>query len=298
MLGLVNQIAIKMLPNRVWCVCVLFVFGFGVDPVNAQAIVAHRGASHDAPENTLAAFKLAWRNGADAIEGDFYLSSDGQVICIHDKDTERTAPGQRKCLVAKTLADELRRLDVGSWKNPRFKRERIPTLAEVLATVPSGKKILIEIKCGPEIVPALKTVLDESDLDTSQIIVISFSQEVVAAARRSLPGCKANWLTSYQFGEDGSVSPSLNQVIQRLRDSGATGLGTKGDRRVVDSGFVNAVRNAGFEFHVWTVNEPRDAEYFRQLGVDSITTDRPKLIREELGLKHRSQSPEAALSSP
>src|SRR5689334_354029 len=113
-------------------------------PVQAQLVVAHRGASHEAPENTLAAFRLAWEQGADAIEGDFYLTRDREIVCIHDDNTKRTS-GEDLSVAASTLA-QLRRLDVGRWKDPKWKGERIPTLTEVLATIPAGKRIFIEIK--------------------------------------------------------------------------------------------------------------------------------------------------------
>ncbi|MFV2065815.1 MAG: glycerophosphodiester phosphodiesterase family protein, partial [Pirellulales bacterium] len=101
---------------------------------SGQLIVGHRGASHDAPENTLAAFQLAWQRGADGVEGDFYLTSDGHIVCIHDADTERVA-GEKLIVAESTLAD-LRQLDVGAWKGERWRGEKIPTLEEVLATVP------------------------------------------------------------------------------------------------------------------------------------------------------------------
>src|SRR5262245_4724666 len=93
-------------------------------------IVAHRGASYDAPENTLASLKLAWEQKADASEFDVFLSKDGKIVVIHDADTKRTA-GVDKKVVSQTL-DELRALDVGSWKNAKFKGEKIPTLDEML----------------------------------------------------------------------------------------------------------------------------------------------------------------------
>jgi len=100
-------------------------------------IVAHRGASFDAPENTVAAIKLAWEQKADASEFDVYLSKDGKIVVIHDATTKRTAGDDMK--VALTNLDELRKLDVGKWKNAKFAGEKIPTLEEMLATVPSGK---------------------------------------------------------------------------------------------------------------------------------------------------------------
>ena len=107
-------------------------------------LVAHRGASRDAPENTVPAFELAWRQGADAIEGDFRLTADGRIVCMHDADGERT--GGRKLAVAAATLAELRQLDVGAWKGQAWKGTPPPTLAEVLATVPPGKSVYLEVK--------------------------------------------------------------------------------------------------------------------------------------------------------
>ena len=85
----------------------------GLTDANAQIITAHRGASYDAPENTISAFKLAWEQGADAFEGDFYLTADGKVICAHDKDAKRVAGSP--LVMEKSTTEELRALDVGSW---------------------------------------------------------------------------------------------------------------------------------------------------------------------------------------
>ncbi|TWU26080.1 glycerophosphodiester phosphodiesterase family protein [Bythopirellula polymerisocia] len=104
-------------------VCQLFCLGTSV---YAQLLVAHRGASADAPENTLSSFQLAWEEGADAIEGDFYLTSDNQIVCIHDDTTERVSGVDLD--VASATLEELRKLDVGSWKERKYINERIPTL--------------------------------------------------------------------------------------------------------------------------------------------------------------------------
>src|SRR5271170_7325637 len=95
--------------------------------VLAQQVIAHRGASYDAPENTLAAFRLAWQQGADGIEGDFYLTDDGEIVCLHDSDTGRT--GDRKLSVGQSTLAQLRTVDVGVSKGEKFRGERIPTLA-------------------------------------------------------------------------------------------------------------------------------------------------------------------------
>ncbi len=249
----------------------------------AQFIVAHRGASYDAPENTLAAFRLAWERGADAIEGDFYLTADQQIVCIHDKTTKRTAPNQPQLAVAESTLAELRRVDVGTWKNARFADERIPTLAEVLATVPNGKQIFVEIKCGIEILPVLARQLAASKLKPEQVTLICFSDAVVTEARKAMPQYRANWLTSYrQKTETSPWSPSIDAVLEELARTGATGLGSQANLKVIDESFVEKVRRAGFGFHVWTVNAPEAARRFQSLGTESITTDRPAFIREAL----------------
>ena len=107
-------------------------------------IIAHRGESYDAPENTLASINLAWERGAEAVEIDVHLSKDNQVVVIHDPNTLRVS-GIKKKIKNSTVAD-LKKLDVGSWKSAEFKNEKIPTLKEVLATVPQSKKLIIEIK--------------------------------------------------------------------------------------------------------------------------------------------------------
>ena len=118
-------------------------------------IIAHRGSSFLAPENTRAAAELAWREAADAVEGDFRLTADGQIVCIHDDTLKRTAGVDRR--VSDLSLDELRRLDVGSWKGPQFAGQRTATLDEMLATVPRGKRFYVEVKCGAEIVPELSS---------------------------------------------------------------------------------------------------------------------------------------------
>lgn len=239
--------------------------------LQAQDIVAHRGASHTAPENTLAAFRLAWEEGADAIEGDFRLTKDGHIVCLHDEDFKRTSEDSRR-VDAMTLA-EVRKLDVGKWKHTKYAGEAVPTLAEVLAIVPAKKRLFLEVKCGPEIVPALQS----AELKPDQVVIISFDRNVIAACRQAFPKIKAHWLTSYKRGK-----PTDKEVFQTLADTKASGLDTKADPDRVTPAFVKALRTAGYEFHCWTVNELPLAKHFRDLGVDSITTDRPGWLRAQI----------------
>ncbi len=245
-------------------------------------LVAHRGASYNAPENTMAAFQLAWEEGADAIEGDFYLSKDGKIVCIHDGTTKRTA-GVDKRVVDQTLA-ELKQLDAGSWKAPKFKGEPIPTIEEVLACVPDDKKLLIEIKCGPEIVPELKRVLAASTLRPEQTVVISFGWDVILEVKKELPQLKALWLKGLKRDiETGGTDPALPETIENLKRFKVDGFDVNAND-TTDETFAKSLRDAGLEFHVWTVDSPETAFKMISLGVDSITTNRPAWLRKQTGL--------------
>ena len=239
-------------------------------------IVAHRGASFDAPENTLPAFNLAWDQGADAVEGDFLLSKDGQIVCIHDKKTKKVA--EKNLKVVDSTYQELQRLDVGSWKNEKFKGTRIPTLSQVFATVPKGKKIFVEVKCGPEIIPALTKEIDRSGLTDDQIVLICFKPEVIREFKKARPNHKAYWLCVI-VKKNGVLTPSLESLLDTLKDCGADGLDSHFS---IPSEYSIAVLKAGYEWHAWTVNDPSKARDLKKRGIYSITTDRPKMIAENL----------------
>lgn len=155
-------------------------------------IIAHRGASHDAPENTLTAARLAWDQGADAIEFDVRLTKDSQVVAFHDADSKRIT-GSARLVRGLTLA-ELRTLDAGRWKGVRFAGERIPTLAEMLAEAPPHKRVFIEIKDGPETVAAMAPVVRAAGLDTRRFVCISFDGETLKSCDKEIPGCEKAWI--------------------------------------------------------------------------------------------------------
>lgn len=251
-------------------------------PAAGQLITAHRGASHDAPENTLAAFRLAWEQAADAIEGDFRLSGDGQIVCVHDADTKRVA-GVNHVVASAPLA-ELRTLDAGRWKDARFEGERLPTFAEVLAALPAGKRFFIELKTGPEIVPPLVKELAAWRGDHSLLTIIAFDADAVAECKRALPAIRAHWLTSFkQDKPSGAWRPTAERIATTVKECGADGVGMQGQREVIDKGFVERLTAGGVrEFHVWTVDSPDDALAFRELGAMGITTNRPAFLRAAL----------------
>ncbi len=265
---------------------ILIIFGmYGQATISSgQLIVGHRGASHDAPENTLAAFRLAWERGADGIEGDFYLSSDGRVVCIHDKDTKRVAGV--KLIVAETTFDELRKLDVGAWKDEKWRGEKIPTLEEVLETVPPNKKIFIELKAGPEIADPIVTILAASSLKPEQVVFIGFNAKTIAAFEKRLPHYRSHWLTGYKKDKQGHWKPSAKKVSETVHQIGSDGVGTNAHLEFVDKAFIDQYRKSDEdEFHVWTVDDLEVARKYKKLGAWGLTTNRPGWLRKELQVR-------------
>jgi glycerophosphoryl diester phosphodiesterase len=261
--------------HRLTAVLLFALLSLTVDAAEVE-IVAHRGASHDAPENTVAAIKLAWEQKADASEFDVYLSKDGKIVVIHDKDAQRTAGV--KLLVADATLAELRKLDVGKWKGEKFAGEKVPTLDEMLATVPAGKRVFVEVKCGPEAVPELDRVLKASKLRPEQTPVISFNADVVAAVKKARRDLPAYWIVDLKNGE----GKSAEALVARAKEIKADGLDLSA-REALDKAFADKVKAAGFKLYVWTVNDVAVARRMVELGVDGITTDRPGWLREQLG---------------
>ncbi len=245
-------------------------------------IVAHRGASGDAPENTMAAFNLAWAQKADAVECDVQLSKDGRIVVIHDSNTKRIS-GKDAMVKDQTLA-ELRQLDAGSWKNEKWKGEHIPTLAELLASIPPGKKILVEIKCaGKDIIPEFKSVMSQaSHLKPGQVIVISGDPSTIAVFRREIPLLKTCLV--YGFRQDkktGAWSPDAEKLLALAKDCQTHGLDLYACDGLTPE-IAASIRAAGLDFWVWTINDEALALRMIELGTSAITTDRPEWIRSKV----------------
>lgn len=238
-------------------------------------IMAHRGASHAAPENTLASFRLAWAEGADGIEGDFYLTPDGEVVCIHDKDTKRVSG--RELVVEQTPWPELTKLDVGSWKDPRFKGEGIPRLGDVLDILPAGKRFFLEIKDGPEIVEPIRKILEAKKVDPASVILIAFNPEVIIACREKIPQYQAHWLSALKDVDQPDKAAGYLAELQR---TGGQGLQFQATAPVDAAWLKTAAKDR--QLAAWTVDDAALAKRMIELGVDYITTNRPGDLRTEL----------------
>lgn len=240
--------------------------------VQAQyQIIAHRGASYEAPENTVASAKLAWELGADAVEVDVHLSKDGYIMVNHDKDTRRT--GGKNLVIKDTEAKQLRRLDVGSFKDKKYKGEKMPFLEEIIATVPEGKELVIEVKSGTEVLPVLKDEIRKGGKQ-GQMVIISFDKDVVVEGKKLMPDLPVYWLRG-DFEEY-----SLDEVVDIVKENELDGLDVH--YRLVTPEFMQRMEKEGLKVITYTVNDAGVAKELVVLNVNGITTDRPRWLKEQL----------------
>ncbi len=247
-----------------------------VEPLGVQ-LIAHRGASHDAPENTIAALKLGFEQQADAGELDVWISKDGRAVVIHDGDTKRVAGFAKK--VADQTLEELRSLDVGKWKGIAFTGEKIPTLEEGLATIPKEKRMFVEVKCGAEGVPEILRAIAAAGLPAEQTPIISFHAAVIDAVKKARPDIQAYWLVGMK--DDKGKERNLDDLIATAKLLKADGLNLS-DSPSFDAAAVQKVKAAQLGFYVWTVDDLQAAKRLVRIGVDGITTNRPLWLRQQL----------------
>ncbi|AEY90367.1 MULTISPECIES: glycerophosphodiester phosphodiesterase [Streptomyces] len=264
-------------------------------------VVAHRGASEDAPEHTLAAYRKAIEDGADALECDVRLTADGHLVCVHDRRVNRTSNG-RGAVSALELAD-LAALDFGSWKTREAWRGRdeepdwehrpedreetsVLTLERLLGLVAdAGRRVELAIETkhptrwAGQVEERLLTLLKRFGLDApasaaeSPVRVMSFSARSLHRVRAVAPTLPTVYLMQF-------VSP-------RLRDGRLpVGVRIAGPSIRIVRGhpaYVERLKRAGHQVHVWTVNEPEDVDLCVGLGVDAIITNRPRAVLRQLG---------------
>lgn len=234
-------------------------------PDDAQ-ITAHRGAKHDAPENTLSAIALAIEQGADWAEIDVQLTVDSQVIVVHDRDFNRVAGSSLRAETS-SLA-ELQTLDVGAWFSPEFRGERPPTLDEVLDLVRGRIGLNIELKYfGPDrgLAERVIDLVDERDMG-DQIVMMSFEHGRIAAAKTLRPDWTMGLLTAVTLGD----------VLSREADFYAV------PTSVATRSFIRAAHGLDREVHVWTVDDPLRISSMVSRGADNIITGYAVVARQVL----------------
>ncbi len=245
---------------------------------------AHRGASSEAPENTLVAFLLAADLGADGIELDVQLSKDGEVVVIHDMTLETTTDGQGP-VSERTLA-ELKELDAGGWFDPVFAGQRIPTLAEVVETIAQRLLLNIELKTVSPRDEGLATqvvrIIENNHL-LDRVVVSSFNPLALRRVKQLNPWIPIGLL----YTPDAPIflrRPWFRHLLKLEA--------LHPNHTLVDERFVRWARERHYRVHTWTVDDPGRMWQFVRQGVDVIITNRPDLLRQVLLTSPREpQSP-------
>ncbi|MGK5696384.1 glycerophosphodiester phosphodiesterase [Streptomyces sp. URMC 128] len=264
-------------------------------------VVAHRGASEDAPEHTLAAYTKAIEDGADALECDVRLTADGHLVCVHDRRVNRTSNG-RGAVSALELAD-LAALDFGSWKSGEAYKGRdedpdwehrpedreatsVLTLERLLELVAdAGRRVELAIETkhptrwAGQVEERLLVLLKRFGLDApataeeSRVRVMSFSARSLHRVRAASPTLPTVYLAQFASPRlrDGRLPPGVPIAGPSLRIVRNHPL------------YVERLKRSGHQVHVWTVNEPEDVDLCVGLGVDAIITNRPRAVLDQLG---------------
>lgn len=238
----------------------------GISLEDRVQITAHRGASGRAPENTMAAVRLAIDDGADWLEIDVQESKDGVIVVVHDSDLKKVAGVATR--IWEATADELRSVDVGSFFDSKFEDERVPTLAEVLEACRGKIKVNIELKVyghGQQLEQRVADLVEQYKM-TDDIVVMSLDPQSVRTMRQLRPDWTVGLLTAVAIGDLTRADADFLAVSTRL----AT-------RR-----FVHAAHRRDKQVYVWTVNDPLTMSAMIGRGADNIITDHPAMARAVL----------------
>lgn len=238
-------------------------------------IIAHRGWSARAPENTMAAFRHAMEFGADGLELDVHLSRDGHVVVCHDDRLERTTNGSG--FIVEHDLDQLKSLDAGAWFSPEYAGERIPTLKELFEEIVSSTwrgLVNVELKYGflpyPGLEQAVVDLVREFDL-VDQVLVSSFKHSALVELKQ-IEG-KIKTAPLYNSGIDDPVRYAQSIGSQALHP-----IHTEARPEI-----IKEARQAGITVNAWTIDDPDIARRLAEVGVDGIITNRPDEIRLALG---------------
>lgn len=250
-------------------IILFLLFSFTTGTFSQITFIAHRGASFIAPENTLAAVNLAWELDASHVEVDVFLTKDNQIMVCHDDLTTRTSGSEM--IISQTDSEILRTLDVGSWKSVDYKGEKMPFLSEVFKTIPQNGILVVEIKCGAEILPAMKKLMESCD-KKNQIVFISFGWETIVETKKLFPDNLCYWLSETKEG--------LEDKIRIAKNNNLDGINL--DHVLIDERLMELAGQNKLEVLCWTVDDPEEAKRLIKLGVKTITTNRPGWLKEQL----------------
>ncbi|MCM3626938.1 glycerophosphodiester phosphodiesterase [Paenibacillus glycanilyticus] len=239
--------------------------------VSSPIIIGHRGAAGEAPENTLASFKLAAEQGSHMVELDIHLSKDGKLIVCHDDTLDRTT--NYSGAIRSLHSDEIREADAGSWFSPSFAGERVPFLEEVYDLLPQHIEINVEVK------DAGGGLLDEVLLDflrgedrLERTVVSSFDHKLLLRLKQAEPELRIGLLYAADLLHHATYAALLETEVWSLHPHhGLIGAQDAGDATA-----------AGLHIYPYTANHPADWDRLVSIGVTGIITDFPGRLKEHL----------------
>ncbi|WP_342498910.1 glycerophosphodiester phosphodiesterase family protein [Bacillus sp. FSL R5-0820] len=235
-------------------------------------IIAHRGSSSAAPENTIAAFDVAVEQGADYIELDVQMTMDQHVVVIHDDTVDRTTNGNG--LVKSYTLDQLKKLDAGSWFDQQYTNERIPTLQEILERYSQRIGILIEIKHPKRqigIEKAVARIINRFSY-SRHIIIQSFDVHALQRIKAFAPSLRTALI----------IKPDAFKLTKRkltTYSSFANGLNMK--KTMINRWWIDRIHSFGMEVFIWTVKDQKTADRIKKYPIDGVVTDNPLFFQKE-----------------
>ena len=236
-------------------------------------IIAHRGASSVAPENTLPAFKEALARQADLVELDYMHTADGVPVVFHDEVLDRTTNclqlwHKRNVAIADKHLDQLRALDAGAWFGPDFTGTRIPTLEQALDTIQAGSTTLIERKSG-DAATCIALLKRKQLLD--RVVVQAFDWKFLADCHKLAPE-----LALAALGEKELTAAAL----ARAPATGAKVIAW--EERCLGEAEIKSIHSRGWKAWAWTVDDLERGRALRDAGIDAIITNLPAEMRSAL----------------
>ena len=237
-----------------------------IQTVDNVEIIAHRGAAGKAPENTMASIRQAINDKTDWIEIDVQETKNGEIVVVHDSDFMKLSNVQTK--VWEGTLEELRQIDIGSWFDPKFSSERIPTLEEVLIEARNKAKVLIELKYYGHDEQLERRVIDivEKVGMAENVALMSLKPEGIKKARTLRPDWETGILLSKAIGDIGKMDVDFLAINMGM----------------MEPGFIRKAHKAGKKVYIWTVNDPVSMTSMMTLGVDGVITDEPEMGRNVL----------------
>ncbi|KPN13108.1 glycerophosphodiester phosphodiesterase [Bacillus australimaris] len=235
-------------------------------------IIAHRGSSSAAPENTLAAFDLAVQQGADYIELDVQLTMDQQVAVIHDDTVDRTTNGSG--LVKSYTMDQLKKLDAGSWFDQQYTNERIPTLQEILERYSQRIGILIEIKHPKRQIGIEKAVVDIINrfAYSRHIMIQSFDDASLQRVKAYAPSLRTAFI----------IKPSAFKLTKRnLAEYSLFADCLNMKKTMINRWWIDRIHSFGMDVFIWTVKDQKTADRIKTYPIDGVVTDHPLFFLKE-----------------